>query len=320
MRLSVDIGCTLYLRSEDLVVQKLVTTFSERQWKEETRCETSCFRNRWWSLKSGPELLEIGCGAAPSPTPPFSLPQLLKYGSWTSWSQKTNCYFTDTTSSSFSLLEDHWIRTKKRCQVLNLELLIGGYLIGHANPSTSHYLTTSWKSGNQSGSSSNIDLEQWLYNCGSWFLANLILRAASVFDWRKGWWELWEWSTLMELDSVQFESGGEIDGMITLIIRGKRPTLRKGKRSQLSSEFNQFGKIFWFSFNRWLVGNSRTSAGGGTLLQNFLNTVMQSIDGRIIPDDSDKINWSWTSKKNEDWIWLYSPKNGISRAVGAATK
>ena len=131
-------------------------------------------------------------------------------------------------------------------------LLIGGvsgYLIGHASPSTSSSRKqTSW-SGNQSGSSSNIDLDQ------------LTAEDAEVdFSWKQSDIEQLQFLTgsdagetpeeMIEAygkaSSVQFESGElKLFGMITLIIkRSKRLTLRKGKNSSLSNlNLINLGKI-----------------------------------------------------------------------------
>ena len=196
-------------------------------------------------------------------------------------------------------------------------LLIGGvsgYLIGHVNPSTSSSRKqTSW-SGNQSGSSSNIDLDQ------------LTAEDAEVdFSWKQSDIEQLQFLTgsdagetpeeMIEAygkaSSVQFESG-ELklfwdDNSYNKEV--KATYSKKGKEFQLVKfEFNQFGKNLTVEDNfadGFKVGNSETGAGGTSykeLLEKYGDAVNLTVSSS---DDSDEIELVMDfQKKNGDYVDL----------------
>ena len=196
-------------------------------------------------------------------------------------------------------------------------LLIGGvsgYLIGHASPSTSSSRKqTSW-SGNQSGSSSNIDLDQ------------LTAEDAEVdFSWKQSDIEQLQFLTgsdagetpeeMIEAygkaSSVQFESG-ELklfwdDNSYNKEV--KATYSKKGKEFQLVKfEFNQFGKNLTVEDNfadGFKVGNSETGAGGTSykeLLEKYGDAVNLTVSSS---DDSDEIELVMDfQKKNGDYVDL----------------
>ena len=196
-------------------------------------------------------------------------------------------------------------------------LLIGGvsgYLIGHASPSTSSSRKqTSW-SGNQSGSFSNIDLEQ------------LTSEDAEVdFSWKQSDIEQLQFLTgsdagetpeeMIEAygkaSSVQFESG-ELklfwdDNSYNKEV--KATYSKKGKEFQLVKfEFNQFGKNLTVEDNFadvFKVGDSETGAGGTSykeLLEKYGDTVNLTVS---LSDDSDEIELVMDfQKKNGDYVDL----------------
>ena len=196
-------------------------------------------------------------------------------------------------------------------------LLIGGvsgYLIGHASPSTSSSRKqTSW-SGNQSGSSSNIDLEQ--------------LTAEDVeanFSWEQSDIEQLQFLTGTDdgetpeemvdaygkASSVQFDSG-ELklfwdDNSYNKEV--KATYSKKGKKFQLVKfEFNQFGKNLTVEDNfadGFKVGDSETGAGGTSykeLLEKYGDAVNLTVSSS---DDSDEIELVMDfQKKNGDYVDL----------------
>ena len=196
-------------------------------------------------------------------------------------------------------------------------LLIGGvsgYLIGHASPSTSSSRKqTSW-SGNQSGSSSNIDLEQ--------------LTAEDVeanFSWEQSDIEQLQFLTGTDdgetpeemvdaygkASSVQFDNG-ELklfwdDNSYNKEV--KATFSKKGKQLQLVKfEFNQFGKNLTVKDNfadGFKVGNSETGAGGTSykeLLEKYGDAVNLTVSSS---DDSDKVEMLMDfQKKNGDYVDL----------------
>ena len=196
-------------------------------------------------------------------------------------------------------------------------LLIGGvsgYLIGHVNPSTSSSRKqTSW-SGNQSGSSSNIDLDQ------------LTAEDAEVdFSWKQSDIEQLQFLTgsdagetpeeMIEAygkaSSVQFESG-ELklfwdDNSYNKEV--KATYSKKGKEFQLVKfEFNQFGKNLTVEDNfadGFKVGDSETGAGGTSykeLLEKYGDAVNMTVSSS---DDSDIVELVMDfQKKNGDYIDL----------------
>ena len=196
-------------------------------------------------------------------------------------------------------------------------LLIGGvsgYLIGHVNPSTSSSRKqTSW-SGNQSGSSSNIDLDQ------------LTAEDAEVdFSWKQSDIEQLQFLTgsdagetpeeMIEAygkaSSVQFESG-ELklfwdDNSYNKEV--KATYSKKGKEFQLVKfEFNQFGKNLTVEDNfadGFKVGDSETGAGGTSykeLLEKYGDAVNLTVSSS---DDSDEIELVMDfQKKNGDYVDL----------------
>lgn len=196
-------------------------------------------------------------------------------------------------------------------------LLIGGvsgYLIGHASPSTSPSRKhTSW-SGNQSGSSSNIDLDQLTAE-----------DAEADFSWDQS--DIEQLQFLTEKDdgetpeemvdaygkasSVQFDSG-ELklfwdDNSYNKEV--KATYSKKGKEFQLVKfEFNQFGKNLTVEDNfadGFKVGDSKTGAGGTSykeLLEKYGDAVNLTVSSS---DDSDEIELVMDfQKKNGDYIDL----------------
>ena len=196
-------------------------------------------------------------------------------------------------------------------------LLIGGvsgYLIGHASPSTSPSRKhTSW-SGNQSGSSSNIDLDQLTAE-----------DAEADFSWEQSDIEQLQFLTGKDdgespeemvdaygkASSVQFDSG-ELklfwdDNSYNKEV--KATYSKKGKEFQLVKfEFNQFGKNLTVEDNfadGFKVGDSETGAGGTSykeLLEKYGDAVNLTVSSS---DDSDKIELVMDfQKKNGDYVDL----------------
>ena len=196
-------------------------------------------------------------------------------------------------------------------------LLIGGvsgYLIGHASPSTSSpRKQTSW-SGNQSGSSSNIDLEQLTAE-----------DAEANFSWEQSDIEQLQFLTGKDdgespeemvdaygkASSVQFDSG-ELklfwdDNSYNKEV--KATFSKKGKQLQLVKfEFNQFGKNLTVEDNfadGFKVGNSETGAGGTSykeLLEKYGDAVNLTVS---LSDDSDETELVMDfQKKNGDYVDL----------------
>ena len=196
-------------------------------------------------------------------------------------------------------------------------LLIGGvsgYLIGHASPSTSSSRKqTSW-SGNQSGSSSNIDLEQLTSE-----------DAEANFSWEQSDIEQLQFLTGTDdgespeetvdaygkASSVQFDSG-ELklfwdDNSYNKEV--KATFSKKGKQLQLVKfEFNQFGKNLTVEDNfadGFKVGDSETGAGGTSykeLLEKYGDAVNLTVSSS---DDSDEIELVMDfQKKNGDYVDL----------------
>ena len=196
-------------------------------------------------------------------------------------------------------------------------LLIGGvsgYLIGHASSSTSPSRKhTSW-SGNQSGSSSNIDLEQLTAE-----------DAEADFSWEQSDIEQLQFLTGKDdgespeemvdvygkASSVQFDSG-ELklfwdDNSYNKEV--KATYSKKGKEFQLVKfEFNQFGKNLSVEDNfadGFKVGDSETGAGGTSykeLLEKYGDAVNLTVSSS---DDSDEIELVMDfQKKNGDYIDL----------------
>ena len=196
-------------------------------------------------------------------------------------------------------------------------LLIGGvsgYLIGHASPSTSSpRKQTSW-SGNQSGSFSNIDLEQLTSE-----------DAEANFSWEQSDIEQLQFLTGKDdgetpeemvdaygkASSVQFDSG-ELklfwdDNSYNKEV--KATFSKKGKQLQLVKfEFNQFGKNLTVEDNfadGFKVGNSETGAGGTSykeLLEKYGDAVNLTVSSS---DDSDKVEMLMDfQKKNGDYVDL----------------
>ena len=196
-------------------------------------------------------------------------------------------------------------------------LLIGGvsgYLIGHASPSTSPSRKhTSW-SGNQSGSSSNIDLDQLTAE-----------DEEADFSWEQS--DIEQLQFLTEKDdgetpeemvdaygkasSVQFDSG-ELklfwdDNSYNKEV--KATFSKKGKQLQLVKfEFNQFGKNLTVEDNfaeGFKVGDSETGAGGTSykeLLEKYGDAVNLTVSSS---DDSDEIELVMDfQKKNGDYVDL----------------
>lgn len=196
-------------------------------------------------------------------------------------------------------------------------LLIGGvsgYLIGHASPSTSPSRKhTSW-SGNQSGSSSNIDLDQLTAE-----------DAEADFSWEQSDIEQLQFltgkddgespeemvDTYGKASSVQFDSG-ELklfwdDNSYNKEV--KATYSKKGKKFQLVKfEFNQFGKNLTVEDNfadGFKVGDSETGAGGTSykeLLEKYGDAVNLTVSSS---DDSDEIELVMDfQKKNGDYVDL----------------
>ena len=196
-------------------------------------------------------------------------------------------------------------------------LLIGGvsgYLIGHASPSTSSSRKqTSW-SGNQSGSSSNIDLEQLTAE-----------DAEANFSWEQSDIEQLQFLTGTDdgetpeemvdaygkASSVQFDNG-ELklfwdDNSYNKEV--KATFSKKGKQLQLVKfEFNQFGKNLTVEDNfadGFKVGNSETGAGGTSykeLLEKYGDAVNLTVSSS---DDSDKVEMLMDfQKKNGNYVDL----------------
>ena len=196
-------------------------------------------------------------------------------------------------------------------------LLIGGvsgYLIGHASPSTSPSRKhTSW-SGNQSGSSSNIDLDQLTAE-----------DAEADFSWEQSDIEQLQFLTGKDdgespeemvdaygkASSVQFDSG-ELklfwdDNSYNKEV--KATYSKKGKEFQLVKfEFNQFGKNLTVEDNfadGFKVGDSETGAGGTSykeLLEKYGDAVNMTVSSS---DDSDIVELVMDfQKKNGDYIDL----------------
>lgn len=196
-------------------------------------------------------------------------------------------------------------------------LLIGGvsgYLIGHASPNTSPSRKhTSW-SGNQSGSSSNIDLDQLTAE-----------DAEADFSWEQSDIEQLQFltgkddgespeemvDTYGKASSVQFDSG-ELklfwdDNSYNKEV--KATYSKKGKKFQLVKfEFNQFGKNLTVEDNfadGFKVGDSETGAGGTSykeLLEKYGDAVNLTVSSS---DDSDKIELVMDfQKKNGDYVDL----------------
>ena len=196
-------------------------------------------------------------------------------------------------------------------------LLIGGvsgYLIGHASPSTSPSRKhTSW-SGNQSSSSSNIDLDQLTAE-----------DAEADFSWKQSDIERLQFLTgsddgetpeeMVEAygkaSSVQFDNG-ELklfwdDNSYNKEV--KATYSKKGKEFQLVKfEFNQFGKNLSVEDNfadGFKVGDSETGAGGTSykeLLEKYGDAVNLTVSSS---DDSDKIELVMDfQKKNGDYVDL----------------
>ena len=196
-------------------------------------------------------------------------------------------------------------------------LLIGGvsgYLIGHASPSTSSSRKqTSW-SGNQSGSFSNIDLEQLTSE-----------DAEANFSWEQSDIEQLQFLTGTDdgetpeemvdaygkASSVQFDNG-ELklfwdDNSYNKEV--KATFSKKGKQLQLVKfEFNQFGKNLTVEDNfadGFKVGDSETGAGGTSykeLLEKYGDAVNLTVSSS---DDSDEIELVMDfQKKNGDYVDL----------------
>ena len=197
-------------------------------------------------------------------------------------------------------------------------LLIGGvsgYLIGHASPSTtsSKKHASAW-SGNQSGSSSNIDLEQLTAE-----------DAEADFSWEQSDIEQLQFLTRKDsgetpeemvdaygkASSVQFDSG-ELklfwdDNSYNKEV--KATYSKKGKEFQLVKfEFNQFGKNLTVEDNfadGFKVGDSETGAGGTSykeLLEKYGDAVNLTVSSS---DDSDEIELVMDfQKKNGDYVDL----------------
>ena len=191
---------------------------------------------------------------------------------------------------------------------------VSGYLIGHASPSTlPSRKQTSW-SGNQYGSSYNIDLAQLTTE-----------DAESDFSWEQS--DIEQLQFLTEKDdgetpeemvdaygkasSVQFDSG-ELklfwdDNSYNKEV--KATYSKKGKEFQLVKfEFNQFGKNLSVEDNfadGFKVGNSETGAGGTSykeLLEKYGDAVNLTVSSS---DDSDEIELVMDfQKKNGDYVDL----------------
>ena len=187
-------------------------------------------------------------------------------------------------------------------------------MIGHASPSTSpSRKQTSW-SGNQSGSFSNIDLEQLTSE-----------DAEANFSWEQSDIEQLQFLTGTDdgetpeemvdaygkASSVQFDNG-ELklfwdDSSYNKEV--KATFSKKGKQFQLVKfEFNQFGKNLTVEDNfadGFKVGNSETGAGGTSykeLLEKYGDAVNLTVSSS---DDSDKVEMLMDfQKKNGDYVDL----------------
>ena len=196
-------------------------------------------------------------------------------------------------------------------------LLIGGvsgYLIGHASPSTSPSRKHTYWSGNQSGSSSNIDLDQLTAE-----------DAEADFSWEQSDIEQLQFLTGKDdgespeemvdvygkASSVQFDSG-ELklfwdDNSYNKEV--KATYSKKGKELQLVKfEFNQFGKNLTVEDNfadGFKVGDSETGAGG-TSYKEFLEKYGDAVNLTVSSsDDSDKVELVMDfQKKNGDYVDL----------------
>ena len=196
-------------------------------------------------------------------------------------------------------------------------LLIGGvsgYLIGHASTSTSPSRKHTSLSGNQSGSSSNIDLDQLTAE-----------DAEANFSWEQSDIEQLQFLTGMDdgetpeemvdaygkASSVQFDNG-ELklfwdDNSYNKEV--KATFSKKGKQLQLVKfEFNQFGKNLTVEDNfadGFKVGDSETGAGG-TSYKEFLEKYGDAVNLTVSSsDDSDKIELVMDfQKKNGDYVDL----------------
>ena len=196
-------------------------------------------------------------------------------------------------------------------------LLIGGvsgYLIGHASPSTSPSRKHTYWSGNQSGSSSNIDLDQLTAE-----------DAEADFSWEQSDIEQLQFLTGKDdgespeemvdvygkASSVQFDSG-ELklfwdDNSYNKEV--KATYSKKGKELQLVKfEFNQFGKNLTVEDNfadGFKVGDSETGAGG-TSYKEFLEKYGDAVNLTVSSsDDSDKVEMLMDfQKKNGDYVDL----------------
>lgn len=196
-------------------------------------------------------------------------------------------------------------------------LLIGGvsgYLIGHASPSTSPSRKHTSLSGNQSGSSSNIDLDQLTAE-----------DAEADFSWEQSDIEQLQFLTGKDdgetpeemvdaygkASSVQFDSG-ELklfwdDNSYNKEV--KATYSKRGKELQLVKfEFNQFGKNLTVEDNfadGFKVGDSETGAGG-TSYKEFLEKYGDAINLTVSSsDDSDEIELVMDfQKKNGDYVDL----------------
>ena len=191
---------------------------------------------------------------------------------------------------------------------------VSGYLIGHASPSTSPSRKhTSW-SGNQSGSSSNIDLDQLTAE-----------DAEADFSWEQSDIEQLQFltgkddgespeemvDTYGKASSVQFDNGELTlswdDSSYNKEV--KATYSKKGKEFQLVKfEFNQFGKNLSVEDNfadGFKIGNSETGAGGTSykeILEKYSDGVSLSIR---TSDDSDKVEMVMDfQKKNGDYVDL----------------
>lgn len=202
-------------------------------------------------------------------------------------------------------------------------LLIGGvsgYLIGHASPSTSPSRKHTYWSGNQSGSSSNIDLDQLTAE-----------DAEADFSWEQSDIEQLQFLTGKDdgespeemvdvygkASSVQFDSG-ELklfwdDNSYNKEV--KATYSKKGKELQLVKfEFNQFGKNLTVEDNfadGFKVGDSETGAGG-TSYKEFLEKYGDAVNLTVSSsDDSDIVELVMDfQKKNGDYVDLTFIRQG----------
>lgn len=257
--------------------------------------------------------------AAPQPNPPFQAPQNMAAEPVSP--QTVPAPSTYIPQAPLSPVGRPMDTADKKAIRFALGILVGlliggvsGYLIGHVNPSTSSSRKqTSW-SGNQSGSSSNIDLEQ------------LTAEDAEVdFSWKQSDIEQLQFLTgsdagetpeeMIEAygkaSSVQFESG-ELklfwdDNSYNKEV--KATYSKKGKEFQLVKfEFNQFGKNLTVEDNfadGFKVGDSETGAGGTSykeLLEKYGDAVNLTVSSS---DDSGEIELVMDfQKKNGDYVDL----------------